>query len=508
MNKKQGAYFVFTFAVLLIGRLCIAGTGYLEDQDEFLYLWIHEHASSFNHLSTWVQCLFYIQGQPPEMMINLFEHFTLGPIASAMHKSPLHPDVLYFIGLYNIIVSLGILYTFYRILLKINFSPILSMTGTLLLGTLFNSNLYTRHILPYDHALLFQLISMNLLLREDLSMRTILLAGAFSAIGLTNYLGCFMLVFINGGLLVFRYYPNYKSELKKVPLFILPFIFLFIFYELVARFYSKDCGNSYWDFLSQYSATVYTEGSPEEGLIYIFKYFYVVEKWWGILLLAVSFLGCYLVFKRGDSVRAKQLIFLAILAYISFGINVVLFRKMNFEGRVLHIYYPFVVAGVLGWIQQQKLLQVNKAAAAFALFACLNYCFVIMDFNHIGYPRNAIYKYHLFEERGKTKFNYFEDLPGAVRYSNRAHYHIDSMGLTTLPSGNYVLQNFCFLPTCNDTLLENYNPYRPGPFDSVIFEELHFESHPAYTMEYCTRPRRPFFIGKQFKIRVIQTKNP
>jgi hypothetical protein len=440
------------------------------------------------------------------MAIRLFEYYTLIPVASAMNKSALHPDILYFIGLYNILVSLLTLYVFYRILLKLNFSNELALTGILLLGTLFHSNMYTRHILPYDHALLFQLLAMNLLLRDDLRPRTILFAGLLSAIGLTNYLGCFMFIFINGGLLLLTNYKNPKVALKNCLIFISSFIALVLFYEVLTRI----DGKSYFAFLINYSHTVGTEGSSDEGLVYIFLYFYLVEKWWGIFLLLLFFSGSYLLYKKNDTVKAKQLILLAVLTYLTFGGYAYLSHNMVFNGRVLHIYYPFIIVGVLGWVQQQRLLRVNvnRIALVFIFFACINYFFVIKDFNRIGYPRNAIYKYHLFEDKANTKFTYYEDIPGSIKYSDRAGFCIDSIGKSTLLPGHYVLENICFLPTYSDSLLESYKPFHNAETDTVIFEQLHFESHPAYMMEYCTRAGRLFFTNKQLKIRVIKIKDP
>ena len=504
MTKRQIVYFVCSFAIVLIGRLSVAGTGYLEDQDEFLYIWIHLNAASFAHLSAWTDCLFRIQGQPPEVAIRLLEYISLIPVANSMHQQMLHPDILYFVGLYNILASLLILYVFYRILLKLNLSIELALTGVMLMGTLFHFNMYTRHILPYDHALLFQLLSLNLLLRDNLRPRIILLAGLLSAIGLTNYFGGFMFVFINGGLLLLTHRDNPKLAIRNCLLFISSFAALLLFYEVLTH---VD-GRSYLAFFRQYSQTVGTEGSPDESLIFVFLYFYFVEKWWGLLLLFAFFIGSHFILKRGDSFKAKHLILLAVVAYLSFGMFSFISHKLVFDGRVLHIYFPFIILGALGWLQQQKLTPPHNIAAAFILFACVNYFFVIRDLNSIGYPRNAIYKYHLFEDKTKTCFTYYEDIPGSIKYSAREGFCIDSIGQARLPSGDYVLQNICFLPTYSDSIFQYYKPLNINKTDSVIIEEPHFESHPAYAMEYCTHTGREFFISRQFKIRVVKTKRP
>ena len=505
MNRKQIILFIAAFVVLLAGRLLIAGTGYLEDQDEFLYIWIHAHFAGFAHLSTWTRCVLRMQGQPPEIAIRLFEYISILPVSKLMGKQMLHPDILYFIGLYNILVSLLILYVFFRILLKLNFSFALSLAGIFLLGTMFNFNLYTRHILPYDTALLFQLMAFNLLLRKNTGTGTILLAGLLSAIGLTNYLGCFMFIFINGGYLVLSNYKAGKVAAKKVLLFILPFVLLVACYQLLIR---MD-GNSYLNFITGYYGTLDDGGSFDEGIIYVFLYFYMVEKWWGILLLILFFAGSILLFKKSDSVNVKQALLLGITGYVTYGVYVFFFHKMVFEGRILHIYYPFIIIGVLGFIKYQKILRQNYLVYAVILFAAINYGFVIRDFNEIGYPRNAVYKYHLFEDPGKVKLSYYTEISPCIQYSNRMKYFIDTVGENTLAPGNYVADNICFLPDVTDSvLMQAYKPWMKTEGDSVVFEQLHFESHPAYTLEYCNRFAREFYIRNQMKIRLIKTKAP
>lgn len=502
MSKRHTFYFISVFLILLIGRLWIAGTGYLEDQDEFLYIWMHMHFADFLHADTWTRCINDMQGQPPEIATRLVEYITTLPIAAALGKSVLHPDVLYFIGLYNIIVSLLILYVFYRILLKLDFSVMLALTGTLVLGTLFNFNMYTRHILPYDQSLLFQLLALNLLLRDQLSPRTILLAGLLSAIGLTNYMGSFTFIFINGGLLIFPYYKEPKVVLKNVLLFTLPFILLVSFYEIFTRMN----GSSYLQFIGDYYHTIDSEGSNNEGLTFLFKYFYLVEKWWGLVLLLLFFAGSYLLFKKGTSVKSKHVLLLGILSYLSFGMYIVFFQKMVFEGRILHIYYPFIIIGVMAWLKQQNLWPADRLAIAVIFFACLNYGFVIKDFNSIGYPRNAIYKFHLFEEKGKVDFSFYAEMSPAVHYSQRSKYYIDSVGARILPPGHYLAINVCFLPHFPDSLLKSYKPWRKAETDSIVFEQPDFQSHPAYTLEYCSQYGREFYLKNQLKIRVVKRK--
>jgi hypothetical protein len=499
MSIKQIIFFGFAFLILLGGRLMIAGTGYLEDTDELLYLWMKQKPEMFSHLSAWVEGVTNMQGQPPEMAIRLLEYTSLLPIATLIQKQPLHPDVLYFIGLYNIIVSLLILYVFFRIAIKLNFSIELSLLGVVLLGTLFNYNIYTRHILPYDHALLFQLLAFNILLKQQIPNRIVFFAGALSAIGLTTYFGSFIFSFINGGYLFLDNYKKPKTAAKKCLFFTLPFILLISFYEIIMQVYDK----SYLGFLTQYSTTV-NMASFDEGFTYLFIYFYQVEKWWGMFLLFLFFLGSFLLFKKPTSSKAMLVLLTGTAAYISYGAYVYFSHKMVFHGRILHTFYPFIIIGVLGFIQHQNVLKVNHVAGIMALGTFVNYTFVINDFNRIGYPRNTIYNLGLFEEKGKVNISYNEELATPIHYYNRAEWDIDSVGNSILPLGDYVLENFSFNFHYPYDSIRCFPQYLMKTKDSLFYGKLHFQSHPAYALEYCARDGREFYIDKKLFIRVIK----
>ncbi len=501
MNRRQIFCLLVVFLLLLAGRLCIAGEGYMEDPDELLYLWIHTHAAGLAHWSTWVECMIHMQGQPPEIAIRLLEYLSTTGIASIMHRSMLHPDVLYVIGLYNIAVSLLILFVFFRILLRLRFSFGLALTGTVLLGTLFNYNLHTRHILPYDHALLFQLLALYLLLRESLTFRIVLLAGLLSAIGLTNYYGAFMFIFINAGYIVLSLRATPTRMLQMLAAFVLPFIIVMLSYEWGTRL----CGISYFDFLRYYSGTVITGGSFDEGLIYLFLYFRMVEHLWGLLLLLLFFVGVFLLFRRPAGQSVRLVLALGIIGYLSFGCYVFFFHKMLFSGRVLFIYYPFIIIGVVRALQAIQIRHTAWLLAGICCVAFIHYSFVISDFRQIGYPRAVIYSQHLFEKDTKVKFDYSNEMSSPMPYSDRQVFCIDTTGPDALPAGRYTLSNFAFLVDVPDSALRSYTPLQLHQGDSVMFEKLHFQSHPAYTLEYCTSYGRDFYLLHRFAIRVIRS---
>jgi hypothetical protein len=501
-NKKYYTAGFLVFLILLIGRLLIAGRGYLNDTDELLYLYIIQHHGKVGliDIRPWVQAVFDMQGQPPEIIIRLFQSFFICIFSKITGSSMTSPGSLLIMGLFNIIVSLLILYIFFKILNRLRFSDIEALTGTFMLGTLVNMNIYTRHILPYDSALLFQFLALYFLLKEDFNYRHVLIAGIFSAVGLTNYFGYFMFVGIQIGFLLFNNYLSVGIFLRRLFTFLLPLVVLVSIYEILTRMYS---GQSYLKFVLWYTDTI-NQGSFKEGLIYIFLYFGLVEKWWGIIVLFLFFCGIYLAYFSKDNRQAKTLLFIAVMAYLTYGSYVFFYEKMVFFGRVLHMYYAFVIIGVLFFIRQQKLIKPTILIGMLMLFALINYCFVIRDLNNIGYPRSIINSEGLYEQGNKVKFSYYNELYAGIEYKNRRQWDIDSLYPPALAQGKYTLVNFAFFKHHPDDFISTYKEYKMKNTDSLIFEKTHFQSHPIYTFEYCDKEGREFFLKKQFKIRVIK----
>lgn len=489
------------FAILLIGRLLIAGTGCLDDTDEFTYFNIIKDYKLLIRLDIerWGKTVFGDDGNPPEIALRLLQTFFVLAYSRLTGAPQLHPESLYIMYLFNIITSLLILFVFYRILLLLEFKHLTSLLGVTLLGTLVNTNIYIRHILPYDSGLLFQLTALAILLSKDITNKKILLAGVFSAIGLTNYVGYFMFVFINHGFLVLNHSKSFKYAIIKSIVFFIPLVLVVLIFEACAQ----SIGKSYIEYIIWFSTTIY-HGSYSEGLSYIFIYFNLVEKWWGVVLLILFFTGALLAIRSQINEKVKYLLCLSITAYLIYGSYIYFFEKMVFYGRVLHMYYPFIILGVLCFFEQQKLINSKIIAILLIVLSFINYIFIINDLNNIGYPRSYIYSKKLTEEEGKVRISYQNELNCGIDYKERKLMRMENISSSGLDNGEYLLLNFCFFYHYPDDFIETYNKYTIGKNDIVVYEKNHFMSHPAYTFEYCTKQGRDFYLDKQLKLKVIK----
>ena len=142
------------------------------------------------------------------------------------------------------------------------------------------------------------------------------------------------------------------------------------------------------------------------------------------------------------------------------------------------------------------------------LLAFVNYVLIVRDFNNIGYPRDIMYKLQLVENPTPIQFTYYEEMTIPLKYWKMKDYgvsiNMDTSNGIVLPLGSYRVGNLGFVSHYPDSAIHVYASPNFLQTDSTVFEKLHFQSHPAYAFEYCTRYGRNIFISKQLKIRVAK----
>lgn len=547
MDKKHYWTLAFIFIILLTGRLFISGCGYLDDTDEITYLYILNNFTELVKLNPhpWSDIIFWLFGYFTETVIRLFQAFLQILFSRASGIPVHHLDAFVVPALFNVFVSLLTLLVFYKILIRLKLPPSSALLGIVLLGSLVNTNIYIRHILPYENSFLFFLTGLLILLKEELQNKDVLLAGLCSALGFTTYMGQFMFVFISYGYLVISNRGSLKSLFKKSCVFFAPFVAIILLFEILSQGF---IGKSYviYSMLIK-SGQHFGQGSPSQGLYYVFTYFRIVEKWWGIILLVLFFIGVLFTCRGGFNPKINHLLYLAIVSYLVYGCYVVFFKRMHFYGRILHIYYPFIILGVLVFLDQQKAVSKKWAGILMTCAALLNYGFVIAGLNEVGYPRSAIYSQGLIAQEGKVSISYRNEMGCGIYYEDRAKWCMNVVkfydeGISKMPEardylekerdytlercrnleesfadniehsglkeGNYLLLNFCFFRHEFDDVYETYHPYAATESDSLIYDKLHFMSYPAYPFEYCAIKGQDFFIGKQLRLRVFKTTEP
>ena len=442
-------------------------------------------------------------GNPTEVIIKMIELPFFKAFCFITNTTADNPRALSVIGFFNVLISVSLLLVFYGILRNLKFDRQSSILGVILLGGLVNMNLYVRHILSYDEALLFYLLSLYFLTSEQSKFNKYKLAGFMAGMGFTTYPGPFMFLPILGLFILITHRKNFFFAATKPAIYFgFSFLGVLLFYELVSRI----GGNSYITSAFLLSEAI-IEGSHSEGFSFLFSYMLHVEKIWGVLLLAAFCLSFLFLFRRNSYDKAKTITGLSVLAYLAFAIYVYYFKQMVWYGRVLHMYFPFIVIGVIVFLNECRFLHRRAIYISIGIASAINYAINIYDLNTIAYPRDVLYKYGIATKFKTIQPNYIYQLINIYDYAEIDNSLNADIKAPLLPNGKYDLLNFCWLRHYPDfRYLYDYQPYNLDTVkrENIVFQKTHFMSHPAYAFEYCTVAGKIFFVEKKFQIMIIK----
>jgi hypothetical protein len=264
----------------------------------------------------------------------------------------------------------------------------------------------------------------------------------------------------------------------------------------------QSVDKSYLEFLISSSTTI-NQGSFSEGIVYIAVYFYFVEKWFGIIILTLSIAGVYKLFSNKAFHKASFVSLIGIISYFLYGFFVYYTHSMVFYGRVLHMYYPFIIIICLLFIQELNIRIRTFFIFSLITIATLNYFFVINDLNKIAYPINVVIDYKLNPK--SENFTIVSEIERLDDIKNIDSFNIYNGKPTLLDTTKkYILLNFGFFHHHPDKFINKYQKFHIQPNMKLKFSKKHFMSHPVYTFEYCTQRGRKFFIDKSLKVSILE----
>lgn len=488
---------------LLLGRVYIAGEGYLDDTDEVDYSLAEQAYEALLRFDL-PGCCNYIsqtEGKPTEALLKMcvipFHH----GYASALHMPRYSVKGLMPLIVYNLLLSISLLVLFYSVLVRLQFPALHALLGMAGLGILVNFNVYTRHILSYELGLFLQLLALWFLLPlHKLTKRRIALAGLCSAVGFTAYNGYFMFPVILFLFLALSEASCIKDFFNRLVTFATAFVVVIAFYECLFRL----GGNSFIMSSITLSETI-DQGSHSEGFSFLFKYVAAVEAIWGIVLVGMASVSLVLLLMRRNFGLTEKLFLVSIVAYLLFGFTVFVLHKFVFYGRILHMYFPFLILGALLFLQRLRFTQSFTFVSLVLFLFAAQYMVNLRSLKSIAYPRQVIEAFGVGDtSRKDLTINFFQEMNYAHRYLDIKLYQ----GLETLPcrlpSGSYDAVNICFFRHSKRSMFQRtYKPYAPG-LGTVLFSEPHFMTHPAYLFEYCNKDGREFYLDKKFHISIVK----
>lgn len=488
-KKTYTFLFYISLTVLTIFRLLLVEKGALDDTDEWPYrMLLNLYAKLMNFENkAWVAMLTQADWSYIETGLRLFQTFFLKYYASINEIDILNPKALRLMGFFNIITYTLISILYYLILKRFNFSSLTSICGMVTLSTLLNFNIYTRHILPYGTSLMFMLIAVFYLFKKVKDPFDIIKIGFFAGLGFFAYVGHFMSIFMIYTGVLYLSKRDFKSVLKNSILFAIPILSILFLIE----FTTQIDGNSYILHNIEFSKEI-NQGSPSEGLIYAFKYFHQVEGVWGITLLICTLLSLPFVFVSANK-EIKTFLIIGLGGYSIYGSYVLFTGNFVFYGRILHLFYPFLIFGLIYFI---NLIKSKTLAYIVLIIAFVNYGFVVKDLNSLEYPRNFIYKNEL-NNFSKNIYHFSET--NCYEFYDSGSKYMSSNNVKTFDKDVLII-NACFFFHNAQNL--NFEEFKNQGEYVLIKEANHFMSHPAYGFEYCNIEQRDFFIKNKFKIKL------
>ena len=187
---------VLLIAIIAGYRLLLARSGQLYWADEFRYL----HALHFlddlrhGHTRTAAGWLFgeYTGARPGYILLSTVPAALQGLAYVAAGIAPESQNFYLIPVIFNVAISLAAALVFFRLLVMVTADQWLALAGTVVYSLLTNTNIYARHLFPFDLALLLLLGSLVLVTNQSTAPRLfwrVVAAGLLSGLAYTTYPG-------------------------------------------------------------------------------------------------------------------------------------------------------------------------------------------------------------------------------------------------------------------------------------------------------------------------------
>ena len=495
--------------VVTLARLSLIGKGTMAFVDESRYVnaMLGLRALGEGHGQEFLRYINSMGARPGDGIWRAIPGLGQAILLLVFDLNPNAPPSLQVPQAFNVlIVSLNalLLYHLYRRF----FSVGLALLGLALYSSLVNTNLYLRHLLPYDHSLFFFLLALTLLLRPraavSINLQSVI--GVLGGLSYAIYPGYFMGPLL---LLALALLASFEATRTGWLRSLKPFVAQLAGMLAVLLAFEGLAGlgdTSYWA-SSRYIATTVTQGSFDEGFIFIGSYFRQVEGWLGISLLVLFGLGLGLSVRSYLSANVSgaerglaRLLTTVFLMWLGYALVVQVGHKLVFYGRTLHFFVPFIIMGALvplraagRTVQSRVWLYWGGSSIAIGHFGVFLVGYLAVDYPCDVAYRAGIYNYQQIAASLVSVCD--EHLMAYRLFGPRLRSQLTQKHSTPA----FQLLNFAYLypVTC-------YRPahLRPG---KVVADVPYFMKYPAYQFEGHSARQRAILQNHEvdFQIKII-----
>lgn len=388
-------HYLFIMLIILIGcfRSYLAITnGHLYWPDEERYHRSRKLVKRLNNRNypNAASCLFQAHGRPGYVLISVIPAAVQHSIATAGIYASGSPHFFDIPSIFNVGVTLAISIIFYCILLSMVRNRWMSLFGTVVYSLLSNSNIYIRHLFPYDYSLLLFMFAVFLILRRnnthDLNIRTAITCGILSALAFSTYPGYYLFVVIIAVLI----FVSARKKIQVTALHLFSAGVILCLWEILSRL----SGRSYLRNIFHLSGNK-TQGTYQEGYIFAWRYLTNVEGLIGYALICLFFVYLiFFMFRSPTKIQIKIMFLAAIFSYLCYGTLSVVFHCTVFQGRIFHMYVPFLVWGaILALIHIHPRLLRKLLLISTAVLSLISFVGFYSRYIQLDYPRDFKFKF-------------------------------------------------------------------------------------------------------------------
>ncbi|HEX8327784.1 MAG TPA: glycosyltransferase family 39 protein [Hymenobacter sp.] len=476
------------------------------DEQRYVTAMLGLRALGQGHGLEFLQAINSMGARPGDGLWRVFSGLGQAALLFACGLNPNAPPSLQVPQAFNVLVmalNAGLLYKIYRQW----FSAGLAAVGVALYASLVNTNLYLRHLLPYDHSLFFFLLALWLLLTSAprARLRRAGIVGVLSGLSVAVYPGYFM----GAALLLvasFLRSPGTSGGAKPsgfvngfgtVTAQLAALVGTLGLFEALAQVADTSYLAS-----SRYIATTVTQGDFREGFSFIGTYFWEVEGVLGIALLLLFGAGWGLSLRLRPPVGFGHLSVFGLLSasflvWLGYAVAVYFGHALVFYGRILHFFVPFVVLGslvALQWLGDMtpspRYVWVGCAAVASMHFTAF-----VLNYQAVDYPADVAYAHGIWDKRQATGYTITACEPRVMFYRL---FGPRIRNQPTAATPRYELVNFAYLYPING--------YQAPTLDArrVLISVPYFMKYAPYQFEGHNPRERALLQTNPFAFQIIE----
>jgi hypothetical protein len=342
-------------------RLLLAQSGQLYWPDEYRYLHALHVLDELRkgEISQGLHWIFGVEAgvasRPSYILISLVPAALQGVANLVFQVQPDDAAFYRIPAIANVAVSLGVAGTLYYLIWSLSGDRLMAWAGTAVHGLLANTNMYVRHLFPYDESLLLFLLSLGILLRQGSpsSIQRAGLAGVLSGAAATVYPGYSLFLFVPLAALL----ADRPVDWRSVMAFGGAAAAVGLFWEMIARV----GGFSFIGASKRFSKTFTParpedlQGSYEEGFTFLPIYLAQVEGLAGILLCLLVVVFLFMAARKVFARRQVAIVMGTVASIVLFAATVQVWHRALFYGRIVHMFLPMMVLAAMLVLAQLRL---------------------------------------------------------------------------------------------------------------------------------------------------------